>query len=81
MAPIKRFKQESMYGLIVHQVAVSGGSTVGHGEMCTCTQIYLPLLSFNAVSNIFLRERAIYHRNKENKQFQCCYMVFNDQNT
>ena len=45
-----------MYGLIVHQdkkVAVSGGWTVGAAEMCTCTQIYLPLLSFNVVSKIY----------------------------
>ena len=44
-AVIKRFRQESMYGLIVHKdkkVVVSGGSTFRAAEVCTCTQIYLP---------------------------------------
>ena len=49
------------------KVAVSGGWTVGAAEMYTCTQIYLPLLSFNAVSKIFLRKWAIYHRKKGNR--------------
>lgn len=45
VAVIERFKQESMYGLIVHKdkkVVVSGGSTFRAAEVCTCTQIYLP---------------------------------------